>query len=346
MLRIDRQARTLKRLEQRQLPQAGLKERYDIQQMILNSPDDFFAEMGEPLLVLGQEVRPADFVDDRIDLLAIDQQGAAVIIELKRGTDKLQLLQALSYAAMVARWDREQLVNQRAQLTGKSFEDAEDDVEQYLLEDIGDLNQTQRVLLLAEDFDYEVLITAEWLTEQYTLDIRCYRLTLSADQHTEFLSCTCIFPPPEITQHAVRRSGRREGRPIRWPDWQAALKSIDNPAVVQFFERELSSGRPSYLRKRELWFAINGKRRFHVGAKRKHAYVWQLGRFKDDERFWIENIGSHIEVKPVREDKTCLRFFLTSEQDFARFTRAVEADLLQAEFLAPEDVSDLEEEEQ
>lgn len=72
MLRIDRQAKTLKRLEQRQLPQTGLKERYDIQQMILNSPDDCFAEMGEPLLVLGQEVRPTDFVDDRIDLLAID----------------------------------------------------------------------------------------------------------------------------------------------------------------------------------------------------------------------------------------------------------------------------------
>ena len=94
MLRIDRRAKALKRLEQRQLPQAGLKERYDVQQMIRNSPDEFFAEMGEALLLLGEEVRPTDFVDDRIDLLAIDQHGATVIVELKRGTHKLQLLQA------------------------------------------------------------------------------------------------------------------------------------------------------------------------------------------------------------------------------------------------------------
>lgn len=247
---------------------------------------------------------------------------------------------------MVAKWDREQLVSQRAQLTSKSPKDAEDDVEQYLLEDIGDLNQTQRVLLLAEDFDYEVLITAEWLTEQYALDIRCYPLTLSADKQTEFLSCTCIFPPPEITQHAVRRSIRGGGRPMRWPDWQAALKGIDNPAVVQFFERELSTGRSNYLRRRELRFAVNGKRRFNVGAKRKHAYVWKRGRFKGDEQFWVERIGSHIEVKPVRKDKMCLRFFLTSEQDFARFTDAVEAELPLAEFLVLDDFSDIDEEEQ
>ena len=42
--------------------------------------------MGEALLLLGEEVKPDSFVDDRIDLLALDQQGASVIIELKRGS--------------------------------------------------------------------------------------------------------------------------------------------------------------------------------------------------------------------------------------------------------------------
>ena len=75
MLRIDRAQKTLTLLDQHRLPEAGLKERDDIQAMIRQSPDAFFAGMGESLLLVGEEVRPTHFVEDRIDLLAIDQQG-------------------------------------------------------------------------------------------------------------------------------------------------------------------------------------------------------------------------------------------------------------------------------
>jgi RecB family endonuclease NucS len=95
VLRVDRQKRTLRRLGERAITDAGYRERDDLQRMIRSSPDAFFDEMGEKLLLVGEEVRPADFVDDRIDLLALDQNGAAVIIELKRSSNKLQLLQAL-----------------------------------------------------------------------------------------------------------------------------------------------------------------------------------------------------------------------------------------------------------
>ena len=69
MLRVDRKSRTLSQLNSRSLPDAGWKEREDLQQMIRNSPDAFFDEMGEKLLLIGEEIRPTDFVDDRIDLL-------------------------------------------------------------------------------------------------------------------------------------------------------------------------------------------------------------------------------------------------------------------------------------
>ena len=57
----------------------------NLQPMIRNAPREFFAELGEQLLPLGEEIRPSEVVDDRIDLLALDADGAAVIIELKRG---------------------------------------------------------------------------------------------------------------------------------------------------------------------------------------------------------------------------------------------------------------------
>jgi hypothetical protein len=327
MLRIDRETKELTKLQKLGLPDAGLTERRDLQQMIRNSPEAFFEEMGEPLLLIGEEVRPTDFVEDRFDLLAIDQQGAAVVIELKRGTHKLHLLQALSYAAMVSKWETNEFISQRERLVGKSHEEVEEEIEQFLLEDIGSLNDSQRVLLFAEDFDYEVLATSEWLSEVYEADIRCYRLVLSVEDKAEFLTCTCIYPPPEITQHAVRR--KRRGRPsdMRWPTWDEALEDIENAAVADFFRDELAAKKcEGYLRKRTIRYRLQGHRRFSVTARRKFAYVWQAGRFAEDEEFWRKQLGNHIDAKPVKQGR-CLRFFLSKPADFSGFTDALSKDL-------------------
>jgi RecB family endonuclease NucS len=111
VLRLDRSQRTLRRLETRKLQLAGLLERSDLQRMIVTAPGAFCAEIAEELLFLGEEVTPTDVVSDRIDILAMDRQGAVVVVELKRGANKLQLLQALSYAAMISEWETEGIVS-------------------------------------------------------------------------------------------------------------------------------------------------------------------------------------------------------------------------------------------
>ena len=125
MLRIDRDNKKFTRLHKPDRSGAGLTERYDLQDMIKNSPDAFFQEMGESLLLLGDEVRPTDFVEDRIDLLAVDQQGSLVVVELKRGSHKLQLLQALSYASMISKWEHSEIIAQRQRFVEQSEEDVE-----------------------------------------------------------------------------------------------------------------------------------------------------------------------------------------------------------------------------
>jgi hypothetical protein len=334
MLRIDRQGRALRRLDTHRLPEAGLMERYDLQQMIRNSPDAFFTEMGETLLLLAEETRPDDFVDDRIDLLAVDPQGNTVVIELKRGAHKLQLLQALAYAAMVSHWDRDRLLSERSRLAGKTIEEAEEELQQFLGIGTGDLNQAQRIMLLAEDFEYEVLVTAEWLTELYEVDIRCYRLTLSADGEAEYLSCIGVYPPPEITQHAVRRGRARStatAQPRQFADWDTALQDVDQP-VAEFFRQALSAGQQFYLPKRLLIYRIRDKRRFDVSARRHNAYVWQIGRFADDIQFWSGRLSQPDTVVPVAGGGN-LRFFLATPADFEQFGRAAQQELRDIEFL-------------
>ena len=218
----------------------------DIQEMIHRCPDPFFTEMGEPLLLVGQEVRPTDFVEDRIDLLAIDPQGNSVVIEIKRGTNKLHLLQGLTYASMIAKWDGTRLLEECSQQRSQTIEEVEKWIEGFLEvypEDLNQiLNQSQRVILLADAFDYEVLAAAEWLNERYDVDIKCYRLRLSVEGENEFLTCTCIYPAPELSAHAEKR-GRGISRPLKWTDWESALGTITNSAVSDFFREELATGR-------------------------------------------------------------------------------------------------------
>jgi len=331
MLRVNRAKKELVKLDRRSLPDSGLTEPYDLQQMVRNSPDAFFAEMEEKLLLIGEEVRPAEFVEDRIDLLAVDQQGSLVIIELKRGSHKLHLLQALAYAGMVSKWEQDRIVAERQRFAGLSEEEAEGEIEDFLLQDAGSLNDSQRIILVAEDFEYEVLVTAEWLSEVYGLDICCHRLALSVQEDSEFLTCACIYPPPEITQHAKRRGRKGTTDGLRWTDWDEALGKIGNEALVEFFRRELAAGRESYLKRRTLYYRFDGCRRFFVGARKNSAYVWQYRRFPGDEQYWKSKIGPHLDAEPVKEGKG-LRFHLASAKDFKEFLDAVNGHLRTVKF--------------
>jgi hypothetical protein len=118
--------------------------------------------------------------------------------------------------------------------------------------DSEEINRHQRIILVAEAFDYSVLVGAEWLTEQFGVGILCCRLSIAkaAAGNGEFLFCSNIFPAPELAQQAVRRGRGRSGvSPSKWSDWNAALAKVNNPALVAYYQKELEAGRENYLRR-------------------------------------------------------------------------------------------------
>ncbi len=111
MLEFDTDRKKLSRVKSSTLHASQVLERQDLQAAFVSSWDAFKSELGfEELHYVGQEVSPHRSCDDRIDILAIDGDGRPVIMELKRGRDKLQLLQAITYAAMVSTWDTDRLI--------------------------------------------------------------------------------------------------------------------------------------------------------------------------------------------------------------------------------------------
>lgn len=215
MVRISKDDKRFSRLKTPTFVESKMLER-DLEELIWNSSEDFCRELEQDLLIIGRQVRPSTVVGDIIDLLAIDADGSVVILELKRGNDKLQLFQAISYAGMVASLDREELLglpgvhpNQVAKIDGWMARNSE------AVEVAEVVNQDPRIILVAEEFDYEVLAGARWLYDKHELDIACLRVSMARDESSlaDYLAFTQIFPPREIEEVARSRRRKRSTAP-------------------------------------------------------------------------------------------------------------------------------------
>jgi hypothetical protein len=190
-----------------------------------------------------------------------------------------------------------------------------------------EINREQRIILIAEAYDYEVLVGAEWLHNAYELDILCCRIALSIDPTNgiEYLACTPVFPAPELAVQAVPRR-RSVTQNIPWPDWDHALADLSNP-IAEYYKAQLTAGRESRLRSRELMYRIGGKRRWFLSARENRAYCWQVGRFKGDIEFWTKRLSNPDSAKPVQRG-IALRFFVSTAEDFAAFHKAATQELI------------------
>lgn len=338
MLKIDRINRSFSLLDTPTLADVSITERYDLQEFISNSPDAFFKELGLEVFLVGKEIEPSKNVQDRIDLLAVDKEGHCVIVELKRGNHKLHMLQAISYAGMISQWSSDDFLQLLDEVKQEELAD-------FLEVDVDEINRTQRIVLIAEAFDYALLIGAEWLSDNYGVDVMCCRISMAKDAASgnEYLVCSNVYPAPELAQEAVPR-GRRttSGTKAKWSDWESALARIENPAVTQYFREQLEGQREAYLRKRMLHYRIDGKRRWSAGVRQARSYVWQYGRFDDDVAFWRNGLSDSTSVKPVKDGK-CLSFSLVTKEDFDLFHASATITLLNVEWTSTSPEEDLDE---
>jgi hypothetical protein len=112
------------------------------------------------LIIIGRQVQ-------NIDLLAIDNEGQLVIIELKRDQlPRFVLAQALDYASMVATWTPEKIINLANEYLSKSIHDTFEERFGKSLEDTGGINSGQRIVLVGCRTDSTLDRMVSWLSEK------------------------------------------------------------------------------------------------------------------------------------------------------------------------------------
>lgn len=205
MYKVDFENKRLIEIPATNFGTMGIKERFDIQEWIDNTP----AILGEELLIIGKElVLPSG---KRLDLLAVDKHGALVVVELKRdnsGTDVEW--QAVKYASYCSSFNQFDIYKYFAEYLGTNDDDAQVKIEEFIDSEPEDLNQKQRIILVSKEFHSEVISAILWLRES-EIDIECIRLTPHRDHAGSlYINPEIIIPLPEAKDYIQKKEQRQK----------------------------------------------------------------------------------------------------------------------------------------
>lgn len=320
MLKLDTTAKSLSRVASTTLAQENILERADFQAAVEASWEVFCAELGyDELFRVGSEIVPHDSCRDRIDLLALSREGTPVVFELKRHRDRLQLLQAISYAAMVARWDAARFL---AALGGRTDENAEE--LRSLLEDDAFELRPPEIVLIAESFDPEVILAADWLGG-FAVPISAFSVTPVSHGGDTLISFDQKFPLLGVDDMYVRRTPRPTAE--QSTSWDDALTKVDFPfarRAVEIFRRRIE-GSPQRRAFHSI-YAGSPLGRLSIAFKRKYLKIYTKDQSPEAEQVLRERLAPIVPFSTWGNENTKnsgYTFTIETEAQFQHFLKAL-----------------------
>ncbi|MDA8681255.1 hypothetical protein N9M08_01830 [Porticoccaceae bacterium] len=313
MLKFDTIAGKFEHVPQSNLKENNLLERYDLQTAIVGSWDLFKNEIGFPsAFLIGQEITPDNTTQNSIDLLAYDADDSSlIVIELKRDKNKLQLLQSLSYAAMVAKWDTETILKT---ITNNSPEDSEELID---LVESNVITTDVKVILVAEQYDPEVIVTADWLTTSYGLNISAFALSLHTLNDQTFIDLDQRYPLRELSdvydsRKAKKRSKARTLKNLSWDDVIPKLAYDFGKTGIEICLKHNSGDAPR-RRFSSIRTNFDGFTWITINFRAKYINVYMKGVFDSDHELINSKFSDTIELSRWRDGSN---FNVTTQQQF------------------------------
>ncbi len=205
MYKVDLENKRLIEVKKTSFSALNIKERFDIQEWIDSTPEI----LGEELLIIGKEVvLPSG---KRLDLLAVDKQGALVIVELKRDDSGNDVeWQAIKYASYCSSFSNDEIYEKFAEYLGTDTDESQLKIEEFINCEPNELNSKQRIILVSKEFHPEVISAVLWLREA-EIDIECIRLTPYIHQdNTVFVNPEIIIPLPEAKDYIKKKESKQK----------------------------------------------------------------------------------------------------------------------------------------
>jgi len=236
MFLIDTQSKKAISLQKMSFVELGLTERHDLQEWIANKPNI----LGENLLIIQKEFDGFSDTHERLDLLALDENGRLVVIENKLDDSGRDVMwQALKYVSYCATLTKSEICEIYQQYLGTTSIASEKISEFYDEPDYGSIrlnpaDGNQRIILVAANFRKEVTSTVLWLQDHHGVDITCIKVTPYKDGDKPYLDVEQILPIQDIGDYQIRLSAKKQEETasakeeaarykIRYRFWEAAL---------------------------------------------------------------------------------------------------------------------------
>ena len=323
MLTIQKDTKRLATVDRLQLVPRLLDDSLNLRALISNSPGEFLEEIGEQLFVIGTGVAVAQASSLTADIVALDAEGRSVIGVIDSGQEgPPPLFRAITCAGLVSSWKEQDFFRP---LDHEQVERLE-----KFLPAGKPLNHAQRVLLIAEQYSFDVLAAAEWLGSRHGIDIGCVRAVTFRDEGSGrmFFTGQRILPAAEaasaptitsidgletelnetpasselevLTQRLVDETSNRERAEEAFQASEARYHILSKLSPVGIFHTDAAGG---FLYVNERWCNIGG-----VETQTALGQGWARVIHPDDRnrvlREWAESIDHGT---PFKSEYRCLR---------------------------------------
>jgi hypothetical protein len=207
---IDQSSNRIKKIQPSLFKEAKFTERNNLQEWIVNEPEIF----GEKLLYIQKEFNGFDDTQERLDILGIDRKGNLVIIENKLDdTGRDVTWQSIKYASYCSTLNKENIIAIYQKYLGSEYKAEElllNFLEKKNMEEV-DINNSQRIILVAGKYRKEVTSTVLWLRNNYNLDIKCFEVSLNHLDQKYILDIEQIIPAKkEVEEFMISVSNRNK----------------------------------------------------------------------------------------------------------------------------------------